>query len=183
MLNIKYCTKLSASLLLLSSIVFAAQAQAQSIDVPFNGTITNTCTFGVVTDGQLAQAGSLAAIEGSTGVDTLGTGNAAQVSVDCPNGANLTVAAPVAVSVPPTFNPSVIQSIVQRGSNTASTDFTSANVNGPFDSNVWDKSTAPLVLPAGNSDLNVAMIAGENAVGTIPSGFYSYTVTLTVAPN
>lgn len=187
MANIKYYVQLSASLLLLGAISFATQAQAEDEDVTvrFSGTIASTCSFGPPTDGVLAKSGTLAAIEGSAGVDGLSTGNAGQVSVECSNGGQLIVATVEDFQQPGAFQPKIVQAIVQRGNNTASSDFTSMNTGGPFGSRVWRdrSSTAPLQLPTGLSELNVAMIAGDDVDGTLPSGDYDYRVTLTVTPN
>lgn len=183
MLNSKSLLKVSAGLILVSTIGFSAKAQAQSVDVPFNGVAPSSCAFTVPTAGTLAKAGTLAIMEGSIGVTGLGAGNAGKVSVNCNSGGNLTVAVPAVVTVPASFAPVVVQSIVQRGTNTGATDFTSANTGGPYDTGAWTKSTAPLTLPVGNSDLNVAMIAGARSDGNVPSGSYSYNVVLTVVSN
>lgn len=182
MLNFKSLLKVSAGLILVSTIGVSTKAQAQSADVPFGGTIPSNCVFGTPTPGILVKTGTFAAIEGSTGVSGVNFGTAGKVSVNCSTGATLTVAAPTAVVVPATFVPAKTQSVVQRGTNTALTDFASANTGGPF----WPASAFPaqgITLPAGNSDLNVAMVAGDVVSGSIPSGSYSYYVRVTVAPN
>ncbi len=181
MLSLKSCLTYSASLLLLSAVA-GPKVQAQSVDVPFNGTAPTACTFGAITNGVLAKYGTQSAIAGAAGVTGLASGTAGRVSVTCTAPGSLTVASPTTVSEPATFSPAVRQSIVQRGTNLNPADFTSANVGGNFDPTI-PVPTAAMALPVGNSVLNVAMIAGTNVAGTIPSGSYSYTVRLTIAPN
>ena len=183
MLNSKSLLKVSAGLILVSTIGFSAKAQAQSVDVPFNGDALNSCAFTVPTAGTLAKTDAFASMEGSTGVTGFGIGTAGKVSVNCSSGGNLTVAVPANIAMPVGFAPAVVQSVVQRGINTAATDFTSANAGGSYDQGAWTKATTPLVLPTGNSDLNVAMIAGVRSTGSVPSGNYKYNVMLTVVSN
>ena len=186
MLNSKSLIKISAGLILVSTIGFSGKAHAQSADVTLSGNATNSCTLTSSASGALVKSGALAAMEGSTGVSGFGVGNAGTATVNCTNGGNLTVAAPVAVSaVPMGFAPAVLQSVVQRGSGTSTNpaDFTSANTGGQFDTNAWNKPTTALSIPAGVSALNVAMVAGTPTAGPIPSGNYSYKVVLTVVTN
>jgi hypothetical protein len=169
--------------MLLGSIAFAAKAQAAPVttDVPFNGAITGTCTFGTPTAGVLAQTGTFQAVEGSGGMSGgFATGTAGSVTVNCSGGGSLTTAVPAQVSVPAGFTPAVQQSVVELvGSNT----FTSANSGGSFDTGTWAKPTTPITLPTGTSNLNVAMVAGTRTNGNPLSGNYSYKVTLTATPN
>jgi hypothetical protein len=167
-----------ASCIALGSIALGGKAQAQTVVVPFEGTITNACVFGAPSNGVLARPGALNAVEGSAGLTGFGTGTASRVSVNCPTGASLTVAPPIAAAVPGAFASPVLQSVVQLN---ASANFTSAG--GPFDTGVWAKSTAAMLVPAGPQTLNVGMIAGTNAAGFPPAGAYNYNVTLTATPN
>jgi hypothetical protein len=181
MLNAKSLLKLSAGLLVLGSIGIASKAQAQTADVPFNGTIPNVCSFGTPVSGTLSQSGTFAAIEGSTGITGLSSGTAGSVSVTCSsNAGTLSIAAPVTVAAPATFAPATVQSIVQLG---ATANMTSAKTGPSFNNTVWNGATTPIALPAGISDLKVGMVAGVNTAGTLPGGTYSYTVKLTVAAN
>ena len=183
MLNSKSLIKISAGLILVSTIGFSGKAHAQSVPVPFSGNATNSCTLTASAPGTLVKSGTLAAMEGSAGVSGFNVGTAGTASVDCTNGGSLTVAVPVASAVPAGFAPAVLQSVVQRGTSTTAADFTSADTGGPFDTNAWTKPTASLAIPVGVSALNVAMVAGTQANGPLPSGSYSYTVTLTVVSN
>jgi hypothetical protein len=179
MLSAQSCLKLSANLLFLSTIGFSTPAQAQSVDVPFSGSVPPTCTFGTITNGILVKDPTRAAIAGSVGVTALTVGTAGKANITCTSSTTLTVASPTAVSVPGSFSPAILQSVVQRGTNINPSDFTSTSVGGSF----VPTPTTPLALPAGASLLNVAMVAGTTTPGSIPSGSYSYTVKLTVASN
>ena len=169
-----------ASCVALGSIAFGGKAQAQSVDVPFGGTITNTCTFGVPTAGVLVRSGNLNAVEGSTGVTGFATGTAGRVSLNCTAGGSVVSAAPAPVAVPAGFTPVVRQSVVQLNT---STSFTSASVGGNFNATPWTRATTALTVPAGAQTLNVAMIAGTNAAGAPPAGTYTYNVRLTATSN
>ena len=181
MLNSKSLIKISAGLILVSTIGFSGKAHAQTADVTFSGNATNNCTIVASATGALAKSGSSAAMEGSGGLTGFGNiGTAGTASVACTNGGSLTVGAPVASgALPMGFAQTVVQSVVQRG---ASTEFTSST-GGPFNAGAWNKPTTPLVIPAGTSALNVAMVAGAFADGPVPTGAYSYNVTLTVVSN
>lgn len=186
MLNSKSLIKISAGLILVSTIGFSGKAHAQTAIVNSSGTASNSCTLTASTAGILVKSGTLAAMEGSAGVSGFTVGNAGTATVNCTNGGSLTVAAPAPVgAVPMGFTPAVLQSVVQRGSGTSTNpaDFTSANTGGPFDTNAWTKPTTPLAIPLGVSALNVAMVAGAPTAGPVPSGNYSYDVTLTVVSN
>ena len=183
MLNSKSLIKISAGLILVSTIGFSGKAHAQTATVPFSGSVLNTCIFTTPTTGVLVKSGTSAAMESSGGLTGFTIGTASTVSVDCNGGGSLTVAVPVVASgVPAAFAPAVVQSIVQRGTNTGAADFISST-GGPFAAGAWTKPTTALVLPVGNSALNVAMVAGTFADGPLPSGSYGYNVTLTVVPN
>lgn len=163
-------------LLILTSI--APNAQAQSIDIPFSGTVSNSCSFSTPTPGTLIQSPNYAAIE-SNGISQ---GKGVQVSVNCGSGGKLTIDTPKAIQVPSNFNASTLQSIVKRGNGSTAEDIASASSGGTFAA-VSTIATPTMILPAGNSDLNVGMIAGKTIPGLIPNGDYRYTVKVTIAPN
>ena len=177
MLNTQLNLKLSAAFILFLSTI-APQAQAQSIDIPFSGTVSNSCSFSTPSTGTLTQSANYAAIE-SSGISQ---GKGVQVSVNCGSGGKLTIEPPRAIQVPANFNVSTLQSIVKRGNGSTPEDIASASSGGTFTA-ISTVATPTLILPAGNSDLNVGMIAGKNTPGTIPNGDYRYTVKVTIAPN
>ncbi len=138
-----------------------------------------SCTLNILTPGVLKREATLKAVS-STYTD----GSVGSVAVTCSVASSLTVGAPILVNAPETFAPTVLQAVVQRGSSTAFTDYTSSSSGSRFaNSGLWASSTAPLVLRTGASTLYVNMVAGTNAPGVLPSGLYSYSVKLTVTPN
>ena len=185
MLNSKSLLKVSAGLLLVSTIGFSGKAHAQSVDVPFSGVEPASCAFTAPTAGVLAKVGASAAMEGSAGVTGFNVGTSGKVSVTCSNGGTLTTAVPApTAALPAGFTPGVVQAVVQRGAAIGIGDFTSANTGGNFDTGVWNKPTAAMVIPANAATaLNVAMVTGNRAAGAVPSGTYSYNVKLTVVSN
>ena len=76
MLNSKSLIKISAGLILVSTIGFSGKAHAQSVAVPFSGNVTNTCLFTTPTAGVLAKSGTSAAMEGSGGLTGFNVGTA-----------------------------------------------------------------------------------------------------------
>ena len=174
---------LVSGLAVLSAVAFASQAGAQAVpqDVQFGGNITGTCTFTGTTAGTLVATPNNPWVEASTGT-TIGTiGTAGQTTVNCTSGGALSVAAPVRVAAPATFVDTIKQAVVYDATANA---FTSAGA--PFDNGGWLKSTTALTIPANtNRVLRVGMITGLNTVGTgaVPTGTYTYRVTLTATPN
>ncbi|PSB45542.1 hypothetical protein C7B67_21310 [filamentous cyanobacterium Phorm 6] len=175
---------LVSGLAVLSAVAFASQAGAQAVpqDVQFGGNITGTCTFTGTTAGTLATTGvNNPWVEASTGT-TIGTiGTAGQTTVNCTSGGALSVAAPVRVAAPAAFVDTIKQAVVYDATANA---FTSAGA--PFDTGGWTKPTTALTIPANtNRVLRVGMITGLNTIGTgaVPSGTYTYRVTLTATPN
>jgi hypothetical protein len=175
---------LAAGLTVLSAVGFASSASAAPAnqDVNFTGNIGSVCTFTGKTDGTLLQQSpGNQWVEGANGVPGFTNGGTAgAVTLNCSNGGLLSVAVPVSVAAPPTFTPAKIQSLVSDGTN-----FTSANTGGNFDTGIWAKPTTPLTIPTGtNVNLKVGMVAGANGTtGGVPSGTYTYKVTLTATPN
>jgi hypothetical protein len=172
MSNAKRYLRLTAGFFLLSAIDLTSKAQA------------GTCSFDVPISGSLAKSTSGDSVEGSVGLTGFNVGTAGKVTITCSNGGLLTVSAPNPISTPPSFTESRAQALVQRGNNTTPTDFTTTlrGAVTPYPA-PWNKSTAPLGIPAGASTLNVGMIAGTTPGGTINSGFYNYGVQLSVTPN
>ncbi len=173
---------LVSGLAALSAVAGSPKAQAIPVtqDVLFNGTFPSVCTFTGTTDGNLLQtAATNEWIEASNGT-TIGTvGIAGTTTLNCSAGGQLTVAAPVAVTIPSGFTPTVLQSVVYNQNNN---EITSA---GPAFNATWTQPTTALNIPI-NTDqtLQVGMIAGTNAnVNGVPNGTYQYRVTLTATPN
>jgi hypothetical protein len=178
MLKIKSVLRV-AGLAIVGAVAAASQTHAQTVNVPFDGNIPNTCTFGAPVAGVLAKSGNAVTVEGAGGIPGLTGGTAGSVTLNCLGGGNVTVAAPVVVAVPAGFNPAVSQAIVRLGT---TANYTSNG--GPYDNGGWAKPEAALAVPANAQTLTVGMIAGTpGSTGAIPFGNYSYTVTLTAAPN
>jgi hypothetical protein len=180
MLKIKSVLRV-AGLAIVGAVAAASQTHAQTVNVPFDGNILNTCTFGAPVAGVLAKSGNAVTVEGAGGIPGLTGGTAGSVTLNCLGGGNVTVAAPVVVAVPAGFNPPVRQAIVRLGT---TADYTNNAAGGNYDTGAWNKPTAALAVPAGAQTLTVGMIAGTPfSNGAIPFGNYGYTVTLTAAPN
>jgi hypothetical protein len=192
-LTIKSFSKISAGLLVLGAIGLASQAHAQTVDMPFDGNIPGSCTFGTITPGVLARligpGPNYAVMATAPGVTPGGgppVGTASSVTVTCTTPSVLTIAAPTG-SGPVGFTPAVRQALVQSANGGP---LASANVGGTFEpGGPWNTTnpTMPL-LPGAPQLLNVSMVAGNGPLappvpGPLPTGNYSYTVNLSITGN
>jgi hypothetical protein len=192
MFNKKSYRHLSAGLLVVGSILGCAfQAQAQTVNVPFNGNIPGSCVFGTPIAGTLAKHNVPGIIAASTGVIAVGvsnTGTMGSVTITCQANSNVTIAVPVG-SGPVGFAPPTVQAMLQRNNSTSNLDLASAKTGIPIDGGAWTGITNPSIgVPSGLSTLNVHMAAGTPiGPGPIPAplplGNYSYTVNLSVTGN
>ncbi|MEH2379689.1 MAG: hypothetical protein V7K27_12525 [Nostoc sp.] len=172
---------LVSGLAILSAVAFAPKAGAAPAtqDVNFNGTVVATCLFSSTTSGALVNNNHNAWLEGSGGSTVGSIGTAASTTVNCTSGGLLAVSQPVKVSAPATFSDTIRQAVVYDGTNYMSSTGTA------FDTGGWNKPTASLAIPV-NTDrtLQVAAVIGVNNItGGVPTGTYSYKVTLTATPN
>ncbi len=171
-----------SGLAVLSAVAFAPKAGAQTVDINFSGTVTGTCAFSGTTAGALGQNSPNSWVEGAGGIPGMSTAfSAATTTVNCTSGGTVSVSAPVKVAAPAAFVDTVKQALVYDATANA---YTSAG--GPFDSVLWNQTTAPLAIPANtNRTLRVGVVAGVRnfGVGAPPAGTYNYKVTLTATPN
>lgn len=170
-----------ASCVALGSIALGDKAHAQSVDVPFGGTLTNTCVFGAPTAGVVARTGVSNAVEGSAGVTGFNVGTAGRVTLNCNAGGSVLTAVPAIAAVPAAFAPTIRQAVVQVNTSAV---YTSRSTGANFDTGIWNKPTAAAIVPAGLQTLNVAMIAGTpGSTALPPAGTYTYNVRLTATSN
>ena len=160
-------------------MVGSSNVLAQTVDVPFNGNVPNTCTFGAPTDGTFEQSVNSIAVEASGGIGGMAYGTAGTVTLDCAAGGSVTVGLPTNPTIPVGFNTPTLQSVVSLDGVEATSVI---NFSG---TQYWTNftSTGALSVPAGEQDLFIAAYAGDGAVGSLPVGSYSYTVTLTATPD
>jgi hypothetical protein len=193
MSNVKSLLRISAGLLVLGAIGVAAQAQAQTVTMPFDGNVPGSCAFGTVTPGVLAKpafgpGANYVVMATGGGLPIPPTGTASSVTVTCTNNSVLTIAPPTG-SGPVGFAPAVRQAIVQRNNNAGPLDQASANVGGVFEpGGPWNVTNPTMPLNPGPQLLNVSMVAGNGPLAPIPptplpTGNYSYTVNLSITGN
>jgi hypothetical protein len=194
MLNTKSYRHLSAGLLVVGSILGCAfQAQAQTVNVPFNGNIPGTCVFGTPIAGTLAKHPIPGIIAASTGPGSLGgtnTGTLGSVTITCQGNSNVTIAVPVG-SGPVGFAPPTVQAMLQRNNGLSNVDMATAKTGAPMDANggPWGNITnSSIGVSTGLTTLSVHMAAGmpigPGPIPTpIPLGNYNYTVNLSVTGN
>jgi hypothetical protein len=154
---------LFASVLVMGSAVVlsALSANAQSVNVPFSGTMPTNCTFGTPTPGVLVPDGSAALVAG------IARGTLGSVSLQCTAPANITVSAPIQTSGP-AFTPTDCEAeiLLAGGSDLAL--------------NLSCTGTSTPAQVSGTNTLNVGMRVRSDR--PIPPGDYAYNVTLTIAP-
>ncbi len=191
MLKSNSCLKFSAGLLALSALVWASPAQSQTVNIPMNGNVPGSCTFGAVSGGTLAKVSGPAPIMMASGGGISGgifsAGTAGRVTVTCQNSSALTISPPTG-SGPIGFAPSVVQAVVQKGTSLSSTDLAGANIGGTFEPvGPWATTNPTLPLQSGPTVLNVSMVAGVTPSSPpappLPTGNYTYNITLTITGN
>jgi hypothetical protein len=157
--------RLVASTLVMGSAVALStpSANAQSVNVPFSGTMPSNCTFGTPTPGVLVPDGSAALVANLT-KGTLGS-----VSLQCTSPANITVSAPIQTSGPGISLPpgGCVAAILRPG-------------GAILASNTSCGGTGIPVQVSGTNNLTVVMSVASDR--PIPPGDYAYNVTLTIAP-
>jgi hypothetical protein len=192
MSNVKSLIRISAGLLVLGAIGVAAQAQAQTVDMPFDGNVPGICTFGTITPGVLAKSPNGFAVMGAGGgvvPPVAANGTPARVTVTCNGNSAVTIAVPTG-SGPAGFAPATVQGIVQKGTSLNVADMASARSGPVFDGGgVWAVPTTNVPLTPGPTQLNVSLAVGtgNNLPPTPPSavtpGNYSYKVNLSITGN
>jgi hypothetical protein len=187
MSNVKSLIRISAGLLVLGSIGVAAQAQAQTVDMPFDGNVPGSCTFGTVTPGVLTRFSPLAVMAAGGGIfpPTPQNGTAARVTVNCTGNSALTIAVPTGTA-PAGYVPTTVQGIVQKAN---SPEMASAKLGPAFEPIApWGQPmTTTMPLVAGPTQLNVSLAIGAPANTAnpvpVPTGNYSYKVNLSITGN
>ena len=190
MLNAKSYFKFSANLLFLGTIVSTSQAQAQLVNIPINGNLPGSCTFGAINGGTLVKHPSLPAVTATGGGVSVGgqsAGTAGSVTVNCQNSSALTISPPIGLG-PSGFTPSAVQALVQKGNSTALLDMASANMGGTFEAvGPWNTTNPTMQLQTGSTVLNISLAAGSGQNNLLapflPTGNYTYTINLSITGN
>lgn len=175
---------IASGLAVLSAIAFAPQALADpvTIDTEFEGIVGTVCTFTNLENGILAKDDDNDDqwwLEASAGTNAGNLGQAAKVTINCNTGGTVTVAQPVKLTAPATFNGNIAHAVVYRPDG----QFTTSGTRESF--NWWPNDTEELQIPnAQDLTLRIAMIVGDNqGFQPVPNGVYRYKVTITATPN
>lgn len=150
---------LASAIVLAGVAAYAPQSNAQTVPVPFNGTVTGGCIIGNITPGTLFFNGTDQFSTpgfGSTG------GSAAQVEIDCTGPGNVNISTPSQTGGTTTF------------SGVLDAQLSSANIG-----TVTPGNTVP--LPLLNDVYSVDMTASTGGQAAAP-GAYTFEVQLTVTP-
>lgn len=158
---------------------FAGQANAQSVDVNFNGTVGNTCEITKLKDGKLGITDLRQSGEFLTSSPTESSkGELGEIEVNCIGSGEISVTAPTPISAD-------AQALVNTGIeynpnvyilNSDSTLVTSAGRG--FQSPI--KGPETLALNGTPQKLDVYMFIGTN--NPTPAGNYQYSTTVTITP-
>ena len=152
---------MTCALVVMGAAAMAPKANAQSIDVPFSGTVGGNCTFSDVTPGKLG-------VNSSTRATTLAAGYRdgvmGKVSVTCNRSSSLRVSKPVQTSGP-SFTPTRADGYV----------------DSPVGSTTSSSSSGLRISSIGRAiPLEVDMKGDKGA--TLAPGTYGFKTTLTVTP-
>lgn len=163
---------LAATLVMGSVIVTSAtNVKAQSVNMPFSGTVETNCTFGTPTTGRLSPSSTnpntLSAEQSNDG----NPANASTVTLNCSAPASLSVSAPIQTGGP-SLTPTNCNSTVLVGRTLA--PLINYSSCGGFSS--------PVTFPNTFADPTLLVFMSVQNASAVPSGAYSYEVTLTVAP-
>jgi hypothetical protein len=159
---------LTSALALVGGAVVVPKALAQSVNVPFNGTVPGACTFNTPTPGVLAVNDTFkpTMLLGGTSLGgTIAKGSSGFVQVVCNTAANVTINEPVQTSGFK-FN-------IKR-------NFASAVLTGANGDVINTTGTSTLPIKAGITNFQVRMETESDSV--IPPGEYQFYVTLTITP-
>jgi hypothetical protein len=152
--------------LLLAGFSGTGFAASDTADIDFSGSVPQSCTFGLKTNGLLTNSGS----------GTLTTGTAGTVPIVCNTvGSTLKIAAP-------TPTPGSVAATADSLSSTAT--LTGANIGTITSGGTTTITLASQSTVGSPTEVTVGMTADFNTTyGTnIPGGNYNYTVTLTLTP-
>jgi hypothetical protein len=159
---------LVSALGLVWSAALPKSASAQSVNVPFNGTVPGACTFNTPTPGVLAVNDTFEPkmlLGGTSLGGTIAKGRAGFVQAVCNTAANVTINEPVQTSGF-RFN-------IRR-------NFASATLTGANGDVITTTGTSTLPIRAGITNFQVRMETESDTV--IPPGEYQFYVTLTITP-
>jgi hypothetical protein len=166
-------TLCGATLLISGVIGIATQANAGPITVPFSGTVTPKCVFGVPSDGILA------AVQPNQLEASAVAGSIAIVTISCNTAATLTVGDPINTSGKGGihYDSPYYGAYIQSGFNLANSP-TAKVISWPTPS---AQTFLPVAAGAVNSSIKVGMIH-RTKFGAFQAGNYKFKVTLTSTP-
>jgi hypothetical protein len=153
---------LCVSAVILAGVVgFAGSAKAQSVDVPFAGTILNSCVLvPVATGGTLIPNDDGTVLSSSEGTGAV----SGQVTITCTGGGSVSVAEPVATLVTPTDGITLASTLELDGETL---------VGG-----VLGSLPIPVLTPVvATVDMTATRASG------LPAGVYTYNVLVTATPD
>ena len=150
---------LTAALIVAGSVIAAPKTMAQSVDVPFTGTVGGVCNINNVTGGTLVPNQEV----NPTALYTQTTGN---VNLSCNQTALVSITQPMQTGGP-AFTP-----VYGYG-------YAYGYYGGSY--TITDGTTVTHSIPSGTTDLSVQAYLDKGS--PLTPGNYSYVTTLTVTPN
>jgi hypothetical protein len=159
---------LASALGLISYTALTPKTFAQSVNVPFSGTVPGSCAFNTPTPGVLAVDDVVKPtmlIGGTAPGGTIAKGNPGFVQVVCNTNANVTINQPVQTSG---FKFNI------------KNNFASASLTGATGDFISTSGTSTLPIKQGTTSFTVRMQTESDTL--IPPGNYDYYVTLTITP-
>ncbi len=180
-MNKLICNSLIASVVAVAgATTFAGQANAQSADVPFTGTVPNTCTINKTLDGKIGIADKINRNDIlSSRSDEFTAGQLGEVEINCNTSGLVSIGALQAVSGP-AIN---LQNDADPNGYRAELYTTNSNFNGASVPLVASGKPGVSRSPNGTAQkLYVHMVANKKNQVAIPGGSYQFKTTVTITP-
>ncbi len=159
---------LASALALLSAVALSPRAFAQSVNIPFSGTVPGACSFNTPTPGALGVNDTFrpTILLGGTSLGgTVAKGRSGFVQVVCNTNANVTISEPVQTSG---FRFNI------------KSNFANAVLTGANGDVITTSGTSTLPIKAGTTNFQVRMQTESESI--IPPDNYEFYVTLTITP-
>ncbi|GAX34882.1 hypothetical protein [Nodularia sp. NIES-3585] len=157
---------LTAALIVAGSVAVAPKAMAQSVDVPFTGSVGGVCNVGQVTPGVLVADGPTPGNPTALFADSPMGGSRGKVAVSCNQQAEVSVSSPQQTGGP-SFIPIWSNSSVE-----SPYGWSNADHNGAISSHQIPSGMGIELLVSMHVDKGVALVPGV----------YSYVTTVSITP-
>lgn len=156
---------MTCALVVMGAAAMAPKANAQSIDVPFTGTVGGACTFSALTPGKLGVNSSTRA----TSMHSSYSGGAeGKVNISCNRASSVKVSKPMQTAGPRFTPQSYFAQVLDPNGRTTYVTQSSSN--------------APLSITTSSNPIPLRVRMSVSKGSTLAPGTYGFKTTLTVTP-